>query len=73
MIKIPRVFARMVSLRKKPTNYEKLMNEMTPGKLAEITDNQCLVCVCRKQTHCKFSCREGIEKWLKQEAKDAAD
>ena len=27
-----RVFARMMSLRKKPTNYEKLMNDTTPEK-----------------------------------------
>ena len=47
------------------------MNEMTPGKLAEIMDeatNQCLMCVFLEQTYCKFRCREGIEKWLKQEA-----
>lgn len=53
------------------TNYEKIMNDMTPEKLAEIIDevkNPCLMCVYLEQTYCKFRCREGIEKWLNQEA-----
>ena len=57
-------------------NYEKVMNEMTPELLGKILDedtNPCCFCVCRDQTHCKYSCREGIEKWLQQEADDAAD
>lgn len=55
------------------TNYEKIMNDMTPEKLAEIMDqatNLCLMCVYREQTYCKFRCRDGTEKWLKQEAED---
>lgn len=50
------------------TNYEKIMSEMTPEKLAEIMVYPCLMCVCREQTYCKFRCQEGIEKWLNQEA-----
>lgn len=55
------------------TNYEKIMNDMTPEKLAEIMTNPCLMCVCREQTYCKFRCGEGIEKWLNQEAKNEAN
>ena len=74
--KLDRAVDAMALLGKKTTNYEKLMNEMTLRKMAEIIDedtNPCLMCVCRDQTYCKYSCREGIEKWLKQEADDAAD
>ena len=52
------------------TNYEKIMRDMTPEKLAEQATNPCLMCVYREQTDCKFRCREGIEKWLNQEAED---
>ena len=61
------------------TNYEKIMTDMTPEKLAELIsentlDNPCQFCAYRDETRCGFRCTEGIEKWLKQEAKeDAAD
>ena len=61
------------------TNYEKIMSEMTVEKLAELIsentlDNPCHFCAYRDETRCGFRCTEGIEKWLKQEAKeDAAD
>ena len=64
------------------TNYEKIMSEMTPEKLAELIaedtlDNPCNFCAYYMDSFlnrpCK-TCSEGIEKWLKQEAKeDAAD
>ena len=60
------------------TNYEKIMNDMTPEKLAELIsentlDNPCQFCAYRDETRCGFRCTEGIEKWLKQEAEDEAD
>lgn len=53
------------------TNYEKIMNDMTPEKLAEIIDgvtNECLMCAYHKKTYCMAQCSEGIERWLNQEA-----
>lgn len=56
------------------TNYEKVMNEMTPEKLAEIIANPCLTCAYREKEDCLFQCIEGIEKWLKhEEEKDETD
>ncbi|WP_154502484.1 hypothetical protein [Stecheria intestinalis] len=52
------------------TNYERIMNEMTPEMFVEILDgmtNPCLMCSYRKQAHCPRRCQEGIEKWLNQE------
>ena len=64
------------------TNYEKIMNDMTPEKLAELIsentlDNPCNFCAYYMDSFlnrpCK-TCSEGIEEWLKQEVKeDAAD
>lgn len=55
------------------TNYERVMNEMTPEKLADMIYHACLMCAYRNKSNCSFRCRDGIEEWLKQEAKDAAD
>lgn len=69
------------------TNYDRVMSEMTPGKLAVIIlagnnmavmSSQCLVCSYQEELlregYCPGSCREGIEKWLNQEEeKDGAD
>jgi hypothetical protein len=56
------------------TNYEKIMNDMTPEMYAEIIlegmFNPCLMCAYRDKTRCAFHCLDGIEKWLKQEAED---
>ena len=58
------------------TNYEKIMNDMTPEKLAELIsentlDNPCNFCAYYMDSFlnrpCK-TCSEGIEKWLKREA-----
>ena len=63
------------------TNYEKIMSEMTPEKLAELIsentlDNPCQFCAYYRDSFlsrpCK-TCRDGIEEWLKQEEKDEAD
>ena len=63
------------------TNYEKIMSEMTPEKLAELIsentlDNPCNFCAYYMDSFlnraCK-TCSEGIEEWLKEEAKDEAD
>ena len=64
------------------TNYEKIMRDMTPEKLAELIaedtlDNPCNFCAYYMDSFlnrpCK-TCSEGIEEWLKQEAKeDEAD
>ncbi|MDD7679664.1 MAG: hypothetical protein PUJ06_04100 [Stecheria intestinalis] len=64
------------------TNYEKIMSEMTPEKLAELIsentlDNPCQFCAYYRDSFlsrpCK-TCSEGIEEWLKQEEeKDGAD
>ena len=53
------------------TNYEKVMNEMTPEKLADMIDHgtaSCLMCTYRNKSNCSFHCRDGIEEWLNQEA-----
>ena len=62
------------------TNYEKIMEEMTAEELAELLtgnfskSNTCLMCAYRNTARCAFHCLDGIEEWLKQEAKeDAAD
>lgn len=64
------------------TNYDRVMNEMTPEKLAELIsentlDNPCHFCAYYMDSFLNRACRtcsEGIEEWLKQEAKeDAAD
>ena len=56
------------------TNYERIMSEMTPEKLAEIIfdgiANACCMCAYRDKQRCGFRCTEGIEKWLNQEAED---
>jgi len=53
------------------------MSEMTPEKLTEIIfdgiANSCCMCAYRDKQRCGFRCTEGIEKWMKQEADDAAD
>ena len=54
------------------TNYEKIMNDMTPEKLAELLTgnserNTCLMCAYRNIARCAFQCLDGIEKWLKKE------
>ena len=63
------------------TNYEKIMRDMTPEKLAELIsentlDNPCQFCAYYRDSFlsrpCK-TCSEGIEEWLKQEEKDEAD
>ena len=51
-------------------NYEKIMRDMTPEKLAEIlvgVINPCLMCVYREKKACLFRCIEGIEEWMKKE------
>lgn len=59
------------------TNYEIVMRDMTPEKLAELIadngHNVCLCCAYKEEDKCGCNCLHGIEKWLKQEAKDAAD
>lgn len=53
------------------TNYENMIRDMTPEKLAEIFGgviNPCLMCVYREKKYCELWCLEGIEKWMKQEA-----
>ncbi len=58
------------------TNYEKIMSEMTVEKLAEMIDagiTACAHCALREKELCGGHCHDGIEKWLKQEAKDAAN
>ena len=52
------------------TNYERIMSEMTPEKLADGIANACCMCAYREETRCGFRCTEGIEKWLNQEAED---
>lgn len=53
------------------TNYERIMNEMTPEKLTGFIFggivNACCMCAYRDETRCGFRCTEGIEKWMKQE------
>lgn len=53
------------------TNYEKIMRDMTPEKLAEMilggTFNTCKNCAFQKNDRCGYGCIDGIEKWLKQE------
>ena len=58
------------------TNYEKIMTDMTPEKLAEIIDgvtNPCLMCVYREKEDCLFRCIDGTEEWMKQEAVNRKD
>ena len=60
------------------TNYEKVMDGMTPEMFAEIilegALNPCLMCAYSNTVRCSSGCIDGIEKWLKQEEKeDAAD
>ena len=64
------------------TNYENMIRDMTPEKLAELIsentlDNPCDFCAYYMDSFLNRACRtcsEGIEEWLKQEAKeDAAD
>lgn len=52
------------------TNYEKIMNEMTPAKLAILLDwhTPCFICAYRNTVHCGFHCLDGIEEWLKEDA-----
>ena len=63
------------------TNYENMIRDMTPEKLAELIsentlDNPCNFCAYYMDSFlnrpCK-TCSEGIEEWLKQEAEDEAD
>ncbi len=49
------------------TNYERIVSEMTPEKLAEIIAKPCLTCAYRDETRCGFRCTEGIEEWMNQE------
>lgn len=61
------------------TNYEIVMRDMTPEKLAELIEcsaavNICSFCIFQRDYACHWNCHNGIEQWLKQEAKeDAAD
>ena len=58
------------------TNYENMIHDMTPEKLAEIIDgvtNPCLTCAYREKKDCLFRCIDGIEEWMKQEEKDETD
>lgn len=63
------------------TNYERIMSEMTPEKLAELIsentlDNPCQFCAYYNDSFLNRACRtcsEGIEEWLMREADDAAD
>ena len=63
------------------TNYEKIMNDMTPEKLAELIaedrlDNPCNFCAYYRDSFLSRPCRtcsDGIKEWLKQEEKDEAD
>lgn len=71
--KLDRAVDAMALFGKRTTNYEKIMNGMTLRKMAEIINDPCPICVCWGQPYCEFSCLEGVEKWLKQEADDAAD
>lgn len=55
------------------TNYEKIMSEMTVEKLAEMINdgiNACTYCAMREEKVCGWHCNNGIELWLKQEAKE---
>lgn len=56
------------------TNYEKIMNGMTPellGKILDAVGAPCVMCAYQEELlregYCPGSCREGIEKWLNQE------
>lgn len=53
------------------TNYEKIMTDMTPEKLARTLNwsYSCYICAYRDKRHCGFHCLGGVEEWLKQEAK----
>lgn len=58
------------------TNYEKIMSEMTVEKLAEMINDgiiSCEYCALKEKELCGWDCHNGIEEWLKQEAKDEAD
>ena len=60
------------------TNYERIMNEMTPEKLTGFIfggiANACCMCAYRDKQRCGFRCTEGIEEWMNQEEeKDGAD
>ena len=63
------------------TNYENMIRDMTPEKLAELIsentlDNPCNFCAYYRDSFlsrpCK-TCSDGIAEWLKREADDAAD
>lgn len=62
----------------KETNFSRLIKTMTAEDMAELLtgnfskSNTCLMCAYRDKTRCGFRCTEGIEKWLKQEAKEDA-
>lgn len=60
------------------TNYEIVMRDMTPEKLAELIGcsaavNICSFCISQRDYSCHWDCHTGIELWLKQEAEDEAD
>ena len=56
------------------TNYENMIRDMTPEKLAELIsentlDNPCHFCAYRDETRCGFRCIDGTEEWLKQKVR----
>ncbi len=58
------------------TNYDRMIQNMTPEKLADLlnlTPSACIMCARHRECWPGSHCREGIEKWLKQEEKDEAD
>ena len=58
---------------KKPTNYEKLMKDITPEKLADCIDKGCNHCIYQRTNCAGQTCSKGIKSWLEQEADDEAD
>lgn len=51
------------------TNYEKIMNDMSPDKMAEIMKSSCSHCAYNGKKFCGYECITGIKKWLKSKAK----
>lgn len=58
----------------KETNFSRMIKNMTAEDMAKLlignfSKNTCLMCAYLK-IDCAFHCLDGIETWLKQEAKD---
>ena len=64
-----------MSPNEKETNFSRMIKNMTAEDMAELLTgnfsktNTCLMCAYRN-IYCAFHCLDGIETWLKQEAKD---